>query len=28
VEHGHLEKPMGAQLARKISPTFWDTQVS
>ena len=28
VEHGHPEKPMGAQLARKISPTFWDTQVS
>jgi len=22
VEHGHPEKPMGAQLARKISPTF------
>jgi hypothetical protein len=22
VEHGHLEKLVGAQLARKISPTF------
>lgn len=28
VEHGHLEKPMGARLAKKVFPTFWDTQVS